>query len=188
MTEIVVTSSALILALLALRRLFRQKISRRVQYALWALVLVRLLVPVSLPAAEFSVLSAAGPVLSELDGAALYLEPMQERTEAVEGDSGRRVTASPYRFAAMGPPGEDNTRAYTDDNWVTHEIAYARQIDLAGLLRPVWYAGMAVMACWLAVTNLRLWRKLRRTRIPLELEGRRVYLMEEGLILSLIHI
>ena len=52
MTEIVVTSSALILALLALRRLFRQKISRRVQYALWALVLVRLLVPVSLPAAE----------------------------------------------------------------------------------------------------------------------------------------
>ena len=31
MTEIVVTSSALILALLALRRLFRQKISRRIQ-------------------------------------------------------------------------------------------------------------------------------------------------------------
>ena len=182
MTEIVVTSSALILALLALRRLFRQKISRRVQYALWALVLVRLLVPVSLPAAEFSVLSAAGPVLSELDGTALYLEPMQERAGAVEGDSGRRVTASPYRYAAMGLPSEDNTRAYTDDNWVTHEIAYARQIDLAGLLRPVWYAGMAVMACWLAVTNLRFWRKLRRTRIPLELEGRRVYLVEEGLI------
>ena len=182
MTEIVVTSSALILALLALRRLFRQKISRRVQYALWALVLVRLLVPVSLPAAEFSVLSAAGPVLSELDGTALYLEPMQERAGAVEGDSGRRVTASPYRYAAMGPPSEDNTRAYTDDNWVTHEIAYARQIDLAGLLRPVWYAGMAVMACWLAVTNLRFWRRLRRTRIPLELEGRRVYLVEEGLI------
>lgn len=182
MTEIIVTSSALILALLVLRRLFRQKISRRVQYALWALVLARLLVPVSLPAAEFSVLSTAGPVLSELDGTALYIGPMQERAEAMEGDSGRRVTASPYRFAAMGPSSEDNIRTFTDENWVTHEISYARQINLEALLRPVWYAGMAVMACWLAVTNLRFWRKLRRTRIPLELEGRRVYLVEEGLI------
>ena len=76
MTEILITSSVLILALLALRKLFRTSLSRRVQYALWGLVLLRLLVPVSLPAAEFSVLSAAGPVLSELDGAALYLEPM----------------------------------------------------------------------------------------------------------------
>ncbi len=35
---------------LLLRRAFRKAIPRRVQYALWALVLVRLLVPVSLPA------------------------------------------------------------------------------------------------------------------------------------------
>ena len=50
MKEILLTSSVLILALLLLRLLFRKTISRRVQYALWGLVALRLLVPVSLPA------------------------------------------------------------------------------------------------------------------------------------------
>ena len=62
MREILLTSSVLILALLALRTLFRERISRRVQYALWGLVALRLLVPFSLPAAGFSALSAAEPV------------------------------------------------------------------------------------------------------------------------------
>lgn len=44
MREVLLTSSALILALLVLRQVFRKRISRRVQYALWGLVLVRLLV------------------------------------------------------------------------------------------------------------------------------------------------
>ena len=45
MKEILITSSVLIAALLLLRQMFRKTISRRAQYALWALVLVRLLVP-----------------------------------------------------------------------------------------------------------------------------------------------
>ena len=61
MREILLTSSVLILALLILRRAFREKISRRVQYALWALVLVRLLTPVSLPPLDISVLTMAEP-------------------------------------------------------------------------------------------------------------------------------
>ena len=42
MREILLTSSVLILAVLLLRRAFRDRISRRAQYVLWALVLVRL--------------------------------------------------------------------------------------------------------------------------------------------------
>ena len=62
MKEVLITSSVLILALLALRGIFRKTISRRVQYALWGLVALRLLVPVNLPAAQYSVLTAAEPV------------------------------------------------------------------------------------------------------------------------------
>ena len=54
--ELLVTSSALILALLVLRWLLRGRISRRVQYSLWGLVAVRLLLPFSLPA-ESSVMN-----------------------------------------------------------------------------------------------------------------------------------
>ena len=73
MKEILITSSALILALLALRRLFRRTLSRRAQYALWGLVLLRLLVPVNLPAAGFSLLTAAKPAADRVE--ALYIAP-----------------------------------------------------------------------------------------------------------------
>ena len=73
MKEILLTSSVLILALLLLRLLFRKTISRQVQYALWGLVALRLLVPVSLPAMEHNVLTAAEPVTARITAPALYV-------------------------------------------------------------------------------------------------------------------
>ena len=78
MKEILLTSSVLILALLALRRLFRRTVSRRMQYALWLLVLVRLLVPVNVGTLAHNVLSAAAPVQTvveeRLDTPVLYVQ------------------------------------------------------------------------------------------------------------------
>ncbi|HCA28634.1 MAG TPA: hypothetical protein DEP23_03155, partial [Ruminococcaceae bacterium] len=48
MTELMITSSVLILVVIVLRHFLKGKISLRLQYALWALVLIRLLVPVTL--------------------------------------------------------------------------------------------------------------------------------------------
>ena len=52
MIQWAITSSALILIVLAVRYLFRNKLSARLRYALWGVVLLRLLVPfqVELPA------------------------------------------------------------------------------------------------------------------------------------------
>lgn len=58
MKEILLTSSILILVLGLLRYLLRGRINLHLQYALWLLVAVRLLVPLSLPAAPWSVLNA----------------------------------------------------------------------------------------------------------------------------------
>ena len=55
MAEWIISSSALLLAVVLLRRVLRGRLSPRLQYALWALVLVRLLVPVSCGAAGLSV-------------------------------------------------------------------------------------------------------------------------------------
>lgn len=46
MTEWIVTSSVLIVVVVALRYLLRGRISLRLQYALWGVVLLRLLLPV----------------------------------------------------------------------------------------------------------------------------------------------
>ena len=54
MLEWMLSSSVLILAVLAARWLLRDRISGTVRYALWLIVLVRLLVPVSLFSAPVS--------------------------------------------------------------------------------------------------------------------------------------
>ena len=94
MREILLTSSVLILAVLLLRLAFRDRISRRAQYALWGLVLLRLLVPVSLPGVDFSVLSAVEPVgqavAERLEQRMVYAMPTEVYDYADPGQSGAR--------------------------------------------------------------------------------------------------
>lgn len=58
MLECIITSSMLIIVVIALRFLFREKISQRLQYALWGLVLFRLLMPFSLLGSPLSIMNA----------------------------------------------------------------------------------------------------------------------------------
>lgn len=183
MKEILLTSSALILALLVLRQLFRSSLSRRVQYALWGLVLLRLLVPISLPAASFSLMTAAEPVASSLEGQALYISPSQITLTAPEGETLPSYSYKDDPRITLGPSSPDNVYTFTNHNQVVHTVEYAWQINLKDLLRPVWYVGMTVMACWFLLSNLRFRRKLLNSRKPCAAEGCScpVYLVEEGL-------
>lgn len=47
MKEIIITASVLILCVMLIRHFFKGKISNRLQYALWLLVAIRLIIPVS---------------------------------------------------------------------------------------------------------------------------------------------
>ena len=58
MIEWIVSSSALAAVLILLRQILRGKISLRLQYALWGLLLLRLLIPVSLGSSAISVSNA----------------------------------------------------------------------------------------------------------------------------------
>ena len=62
MTEVLVSSTVLILALAALRLLLRGRINPRLQYALWLLAALRLLLPVPLVNSPVSVMNAAADV------------------------------------------------------------------------------------------------------------------------------
>lgn len=178
MKEILLTSSVLILALLLLRLLFRKTISRQVQYALWGLVALRLLVPVSLPAMEHNVLTAAEPVTARITAPALYVTPYRETI--VSAPPGVFQTPAPYQSFRVDTATEDSTVTFTDGKNVTHSIEYKSQIPLTPVLKAVWYAGMAVMAIWFLTANLRFAARLRRSRTPYPVEGCRypVYLAE----------
>lgn len=185
MKEILITSSALILALLALRRLFRRTLSRRAQYALWGLVLLRLLIPANLPAADFSLLTAAEPVRqtveNRLEAPRRYYSPMST------------VPAAQFPAADRAEPGHlvpdyEGSFGYPvlseDGSTVT---TYASRLETPfvwkDVLLTIWGVGTGVMAVWLLLSNLLFWRKLRKARTPYPVEGFSlpVYLVESGL-------
>ena len=175
MKEILLTSSALILALLALRQLFRRTVSRRMQYALWLLVLVRLLVPVNVGTLAHNVLSAAAPVQTvveeRLDTPVLYVQDGTERRPAqlLPGKESQGEPLSPPSDAAQIAPADEYSL-------VTPTY---RTVTLSEALTYVWYAGMAGVGAWFLFTNLRFARALRKARTPYRAEGCRypVYLV-----------
>ena len=175
MKEILLTSSVLILALLALRQLFRRTVSRRMQYALWLLVLVRLLVPVNVGTLAHNVLSAAAPVQTvveeRLDTPVLYVQDGTERRPAqlLPGKESQGEPLSPPSDAAQIAPA---------DEYYTVTPTY-RTVTLSEALTYVWYAGMAGVGAWFLFTNLRFARALRKARTPYRVEGCRypVYLV-----------
>lgn len=181
MKEILWTSSALILALLLVRRVFREKISRRVQYALWGLVLLRLLVPVQLPAADFSVLSVSAPVRTQaeerLEENPVYVLPVLEEERSPY--TSYKVVPNWMHYLSM-----DGYDVISDSGNEGTVIMTTYAFTLQEALDLVWKTGMTCMGLWLIFSNLRFWRMLRKNRIPLELPACRypVYLVESGLI------
>lgn len=191
MTDILITSSVLIAALLLLRRLFRNTISRRVQYALWLLVLARLLAPVNLPYSDLSVLNAAKPVVRAVDdalhAAPVYLQPIEQypaseypNTPDASVDSATilwdPVGNRPDGYLALDPVGETVTkyavRTYYGDM-------------LLAALSVIWKTGMAVVGSFFLFSNLALYVRLRKQRTEwTPTVSRRVYLVPEGVLPS----
>ena len=175
MKEILLTSSVLILALLALRQLFRRTVSRRMQYALWLLVLVRLLVPVNVGTLAHNVLSAAAPVQAvveeRLDTPVLYVQDGTERRPA------QLLPGKESQGEPLSPP-SDAVQSAPADEYYTVTPTY-RTVTLSEALTYVWYAGMAGVGAWFLFTNLRFARALRKARTPYRVEGCRypVYLV-----------
>lgn len=179
MKEVLMTSSVLVLALLVLREVFREKISRRVQYALWGLVLLRLLIPVNLPAVDFSVLSAVEParaqVERQLEENPVYVLPVERQEMPV---SSVKVPESTVIL-----PIEGRYEAVAFEKGQTPVLtSYALSLNEA--LGLAWIVGMGCMGIWMAASNLRFWFMLRKKRVPLELPECKypVFLVEDGLV------
>lgn len=152
MKEALISSSVLILALTALRFLFRKRISRRLQYALWGLVLLRLALPVQLPGARFSVMTGA--------------ERLTGQIEAVR-PAPAAFSDAPV-FAAVHPAASaSNTSGpHTDSVPVTYKAP-----PRLNLVFFVWLSGAGLtLGCFLA-SNLRFSRSLRRNRTCFDVPG-----------------
>lgn len=164
MTELMITSSVLILVVILLRHFLKGKISLRLQYALWALVLIRLLVPVTLFESPFSVMNAVQAAKSARE-ASVASAPAPTLSSAY-GDTGAENAAVPGVT-------EQNV---TDS--VTNEYHHVFRWGL--LAQWAWYIGIGIVGMTLLLSNLNFSRKLRKTRIHYQTDNCKlpVYLVE----------
>ena len=160
MSAVLITSSILILALAALRPLLRGRIDPRVQYALWLIAALRLLVPVNLFTSAYS---------------ALALLDKAERPAQAIGQASLPVPAMSYEDAYILALQEyqRNTTVTTSFTDLDRVEARAQELTERGLTlselaeqyaRPVWLGGAAAMAAWFGLVNLGLRRRLKSAR------------------------
>ena len=138
MLEILISSSVLIAVLALLRRFLRGRISARLRYALWALVLLRLLVPVTTFESKVSVAAAAEPIRVQVQ----QYSAQREQTVYIPVDMGE--------LPETGEPIEAVARTFVEP------------LDVA---RWLWYAGMGAAALWFLLVNLLMARRLKKDRV-----------------------
>ena len=157
MTEIILTSSALILFLIAVRRLLRGRIHPSLQYALWLLVAARLLIPGTLFTAPVSLLGIADPLVTTIEDtlSPLPLPPISDAyipaisetippsDIAVDGDT--IITTYPPQATAPALPRSGNP------------------------IKIIWILGVLTVGSALLLSNITFYSKLRRSRRPIPL-------------------
>ncbi len=159
MLEWIASSCFLILAALFLRWALGQGISARMRYALWGLVLLRLLVPVQLFTAPVAGIDV--PVNTE----ALHREILSLPT--VRPAEGGAVPGN--RLAADAPDRPSSAQPSIDGE---DEAAPSRlSLNAAQLLLGLWALGSGALAAVLVWSNVRFLRTLRRERQPLRVPG-----------------
>ena len=172
LTEWAITSSVLILIVLAVRFLLKDRLSARLKYALWGVVLLRLLVPfqVELPAP----VSDAVPLL------------VSNAVPAVERWEEPSIPVFPQEdFAAFGfsradfhqmEPGEiiptDTSIGYWQKSQDGETIT--RYLDLwspAQIVTVVWSVGTGLTGAAILLSNLRFSLRLKKRREPVVWTG-----------------
>ena len=149
MAEWILTSSLLIVIVLAVRALFRGRMGLRLRYALWLLVLLRLLVPGTVFQTGLSVLNYVP--LSQT--AAAQAQPSQSGGSP----SAPEAEPMPVRPEGGAEPRPSGPAAAPDS-------APAGAADWRGVLTAVWLGGAGVLAAALLACNLRFYLRLRRIR------------------------
>lgn len=153
MLEWVISSAVLTLIVIALRFVLKGKTSLRLQYALWALVLIRLLVPFSCGSTGISIMNTALeiPVVQDAD----ILNGIDEIElcdgGAVEGYQSNEIMPDHSVRVANGKSEAEFSRMKM--------VLSAREIFTA-----IWGFGSAVMFLVLAASNAAFKRKLKRGR------------------------
>ena len=157
MTEWILSSSILILVVIALRTVFKGKISLRLQYAIWGLVLLRLLIPVHFGSTNISVANLT--VSNEPPAIQSTITPNTQNTQHVPNPSPEDI--------------ENEIQDRYESHGIDMEVHVDGPLNVSVILRDVapiiWTVGFVSVAGLFLFTNARFKRKIMDSRYGLGL-------------------
>lgn len=163
MKEIMITSSVLILCIMLIRIVFKGRISGRLQYALWLLVALRLIVPSSAQIhmaigsiEEFRIMDLAEALEERFGDVTEQLEKPVQFHMSLDGPLGEQALAF-MLGEELNLPSEDGPTSV----FVAGKVGGLIWMDI---VRGIWIGGMIGVACWMVITNIVFTWKLRRER------------------------
>ncbi len=172
MIDWIITSSVLILAVMAIRYALKGKISLRLQYALWALVLLRLLIPMNLGHSHVSVMNLFS----------LNNRNSMNITGLLGHESIIPVQSSDITGCADNVPGFEFSDIPADTNAVMDTYGTANNPGM--IAKTVWFVGIAIIGLYFLISNIRFAVKLRRARRKIDIGGYPVSIYETDIILT----
>ncbi len=175
MIEWIVTSSALILLVLLLRVLIKDRVSPRLRYALWGLALLRLVIPVSLWESPVSVMTpvAAQGAYQAVEKIPRYVRDRPDGWVDIGHENG--YTSIPGEIA--------ESRETVRYGWPEQTEAplpeLKRQVSIRNAFLLAWLAGSVLTGAFLLAVNLRFDHRLKKDRRTVgQYRGRWVFVME----------
>lgn len=168
MTQWIITSSLLIAVVLFIRALAGDRLSARLRYALWGLVLLRLLVPVSigesvlslqnwLPQEPREITNALTAVRVPADAGEAFVIPAEDYAEIVSAETDK---AQSDAVAEPVVPAVNDTMQTVTPSVPTVQ----RETKTVNVPLLVWAMGMAIVGGVFLVSNLHFALRLRRSR------------------------
>ena len=162
MLEWIISSSVLIAVIILLRFLLKGKLSLRLQYALWALVLVRLLVPFSFGSSSISVMGSVEQS-TVYQTASNVITTVQVPSDIIRDSE---LTIEEAQKVGQGTIYKVEDSPVESGGETLHTYSFQDSLKDVGsrVLRIVWLWGMAIVGLWFAGSNLTLAIKLRKSR------------------------
>lgn len=180
MLKWIVSSSILIAVIIVSRYFLKGRVSRRLQYGLWLLAAMRLLIPVSPIQSPLGVGDLLPEIHTERDGENMVdlsdiALPVNVR---LEEDSRQMSAAGEHTYGAA----DSNAQAVDAQGHCRagrknitggeEESAHRAKLGIRAVAGYIWITGTCVLAFWLAAVNGVFRCKVRRSRRPVETPGK----------------
>lgn len=168
--QVTAYSAVLYLAILLFRKLFRGRISATLQYGIWFLLVLRLLLPVTIDSG-FSVIVLPEPARQAVQ--ADYAPPDQEGAFLpVSGQEAGPASAPGDEAGGTAPQTANQPQnAYQQPQGRAQSSAW----DTGRILLTIWSIGMAVAFAWFLALYVRLSRRIKRSKSALSPASWRIF-------------